>query len=182
MKRCFIFYCLLFPIWCAAVQPYTPKLSIPILEPWRWRGEEALRDMGILCMDETEDGTLWFGCVEGLVHYDGTVVKKIQFPPDLLSEITNPNQIAWAKAIKVLPDGSLLVLIGESLVLKAGDEWKVIIQSSGPSVFDAELRMAEDGSLWLKVADALWRINPDLTEASVVVGASGDSDLHSFCI
>ena len=47
------------PMYCTAAKPYTPKTADPILEPWRWRHEEALDGLGVMCMAEADDGSLW---------------------------------------------------------------------------------------------------------------------------
>lgn len=54
-------WCCLSPLWCEAVQPYPPVIVDPVLEPWRWRHEEILEDLGVLCMAEAADGSFWFG-------------------------------------------------------------------------------------------------------------------------
>ena len=74
---CMVF--VLLPLWCAAVEPYEPRIADPVLEPWRWREVEELGGLGVLCMDEDSDGTLWFGCIGGLVRYDGLHVQRIRF-------------------------------------------------------------------------------------------------------
>jgi len=76
------------PLWCAAVQPYTPTVHDPLLEPWRWRVEGALSDLGVLCMDEATDGSLWFGNTGSIAHYNGVDITKISFDDELLSKIT----------------------------------------------------------------------------------------------
>jgi signal transduction histidine kinase/streptogramin lyase len=173
---------LLVPLWCTAVQPYTPVIADSILEPWRWRQEESLEGLGALCMTEAEDGTLWFGNVGSIARYDGTEVEKIVFDDALLSKITHSSKITRAKALTVLPDGNLLVLIGNSLVLRSGDEWNVIIQDVGLSVFRAGLERAADGTIWLIVPGSLWRISEDLTDVSRVMKASENGFLGSFCL
>jgi len=181
MKGRFLFCFLLLPLWCAAVEPYTPVIADPVLEPWRWRHEESLSDLGVLCMDEAEDGTLWFGNVDSIASYDGVTANKIPFDEELLSKITKAKATPWAKALLVLRDGNLLVLIGESLVLRQDDEWTVIIKDVGASVFTAQLTQSEDGTIWLIVPSALWRISEDLTDFSIAIAASGKNKLESFC-
>ncbi|MCU0858605.1 MAG: hypothetical protein MUC65_09420, partial [Pontiellaceae bacterium] len=153
-----LFFSLLLPGWCAAVQPYMPVMSDPLLEPWRWRHEEALEGLGVLCMDEAADGSLWFGNTGSIAHYDGVTVTKIPFDEVLLSKITHHREIPWATALMVLPNGNLLVLIGESLVLRSDDQWTVLIRDVGQSVFSADLKQAEEGTFWLIVPGAFWRI------------------------
>ncbi|MCU0858095.1 MAG: hypothetical protein MUC65_06800, partial [Pontiellaceae bacterium] len=174
--------CMSLPLWCAAVQPYTPVIADPVLEPWRWRHEEALEGLGVLCADEAPDGTLWFGTVGGIAHYDGSQVTRIPFDDALLSMISRERGIPWAKALLILPDGNLLVLIDGSLVLRADNKWKVIIQNTGASVFTARMAKSFNGTIWLIVPEALWRISADLTETYKVMQASGSTGLESFCL
>jgi len=98
------------------------------------------------------------------------------------TKITHENPGPWAKALLILPDGNPLVLIGESLVLRTADEWKVIIPNTGTSVFTARMEQTDDGTIWLMVQTALWRISADLSECSMVRTVSGNCRLESFCI
>lgn len=54
-----------------AAEPYQPLTVDPLSEPWRWRVFPQLAGMGVLCMTEAADGTLWFGTADGLWHFDG---------------------------------------------------------------------------------------------------------------
>ncbi len=165
-----------------AVRPVVPEMTDPVLEPWRWRQEEALNGLGVLCMDEAADGTLWFGNTGSIASYDGIHVTKIPFDEDLLSKITHEKSEPWAKALIVLNDGNLLVLAGESLLLRANGEWTVIIKDAGPSVWTARMEQAKDGTVWLMVPGALWRIGSDLLQSSVVLAPEDQNQLLSFCI
>ena len=166
----------------SAVHPYTPKMADPFLESWRWRHEEALEGLGIVCMDEAPDGTLWFGAPGKIVRYDGIHVDIIEFDEELLSTIEHVRAVPWAKAMLALPDGRLLVLIGESLALYSGDGWKIIIQDTGTSIFRSELEMDSSGICWLSVPGKLWRISADLSETGIVRNAENGSLIGSICI
>ncbi|MCU0858048.1 MAG: hypothetical protein MUC65_06565, partial [Pontiellaceae bacterium] len=162
--------CLLLPLCCAAVRPYVPKIADPVPEPWRWRQEEELAGMGVLCMDEAEDGSLWLGCVGSIARYDGSALTKIPFDEELLSKITHSSsrEVPWAKSLLTLKNNRLLVLIGESLVLRAEGRWRIVIQDAGRSTFESQLLQGKDGSIWLLVPGVLWRIDADLTAVSIV--------------
>jgi len=176
----FVFAWVLLPLYCAAVQSYTPVIADPILEPWRWREEEELSGQGVLCMAEAADGTLWFGS-GGITRYDGMSVTRIPFDDDFLSKIVHDKRNPKAKALTILPDGSALILIGESLVHRSDGEWNVIIKDVGISVFAVGLKQAEDGAIWLLVPGSLWRVSADLDEATVVMTSSKGGFLGSFC-
>ncbi len=165
-----VFACILLPLSCAAVRPYTPVTGDPVLEPWRWHQEEVLSGLGTMCMAEAKDGTLWFGSAN-ITRYDGIAVSHIRFDDAFLAKITHRKKNPRAKAITILPDGSPLVLVGESLVRRSGGEWQVIIHDVGRSVFTGRLEQAEDGSIWLLVPDFLWRVSADLSDVSIVMKA-----------
>lgn len=54
-----------------AACPYTPIISDPILEPWRWRNFPELQGRIIECMTEAKDSSIWFGLNNGVARYDG---------------------------------------------------------------------------------------------------------------
>ncbi len=56
---------------CGAVRPYEPVYSDPLEEPWRWRRFPELDGLGLRCLAESTDGTMWFGTDEGVRRYDG---------------------------------------------------------------------------------------------------------------
>lgn len=170
------------PICGMAVTEYTPLTADPLLEPWRWRHEEALDGLGVVCMDEAPDGSLWFGGPGLIAHYDGITVTQIPFDDALMGEIQHWKVNPRAKALTAFPDGSLLALIGESLVLRKDGEWKVLIKDVGISVFTMRMERAEDGSIWLIVPDGLWHISPDLTRITPVMKASSNGSLGSFAL
>jgi streptogramin lyase len=174
--------CLLLPLWCAAVEPYAPKIADPILEPWRWRTEEALGDLGVLCMTEAEDGTLWFGNVGSVARYDGLQVTTIPFSEELLSNMTHRKEVPWAKSLLVLPDGKLLVQMGDRLVSYKNGEWNIVIKNIGPAAKGSDLIQAPNGTIWMLVQDGLWRISPDLSETLLVRQPPGSIHLMALCL
>ena len=178
----FILYCLLFPLWCVAIEPYTPVKSDPIQEPWRWRHEEALANLGALCMDEAQDGTLWFGNIGSLAHYDGTTVTTFPFEEDLLRQIEYEKEIPWVKALLVLPNENLLVLIGNSLALRMADgRWQVLVSDTGDSVFSAQLVKSNNGTAFLLVPDGLWEIDLSKLSCSQILKPEGTGKWQAFC-
>ncbi|WP_168442034.1 ATP-binding protein [Pontiella desulfatans] len=187
MRRCIFFSAVAWVLSSAplsgwAVTPYEPAQGDPILEPWRWRYEEALEGVGAICMDEAPDGTLWFGATGCIASYDGHQVERIPFDEDLLSKISHDRAIPWAKALLLMEDGSPLALIGESLVLWKNREWRVIVQDVGRSVFSCRLARAEDGAIWVLVPQALWRVEPDLSGATRIAQVSDQQELAAFCL
>jgi len=173
----------LLPLWCAAVQPYTPQIADPLLEPWRWQQMGELDGLSVLCMDEAPDGTLWFGNIGSIAQYDGLSVTQIPFDENLLSRITTVQNRPepWGKALLALDDGSLLLVVGKSLVRRVDDEWEVIVHDVGPAQFEVRFRQGDDGTIWLLMRNVLWRISKDLSETSVVLRKSGSSRLMAIC-
>ncbi|MGB0372838.1 MAG: ATP-binding protein [Opitutales bacterium] len=183
MYRSIVFSLVALWAWNAYAQrPYTPTFADPVNELWRWREESLLDDLSVLCMDEAPDGSLWFGNVGSLAHYDGTALEVIEFDEDLLSRIESRKDIPWASQIKALDDGRILAYIGESLVLKDGASWKVIIEDAGDAVFTADLEQSADGTYWLSVPKRLWRIRADFESAELVRRAPTDGFFGAICI
>ena len=54
-----------------ASQTFHPAFADPMLEPWRWRVFPELSGVGIQCIGEGKDGTMWFGTADGAWSYDG---------------------------------------------------------------------------------------------------------------
>jgi len=173
---------LLLPMWCAAVQPYVPEVADPILEPWRWREAEEFRGLGVLCMDESLDGTLWFGFIGGLAEYDGRTVKRYYFSEvegGILPQFSG--HPAWADSVLCLADGGLLVVIESSLFSFKDGEWAVVLPTIGPTSFEVDLFQNDDGAIWLLTPDALWHLSPDLTEQEAVLRTGQGSRLTAMC-
>jgi len=166
---------------CAAVQPYVPETVDPILEPWRWRYEEALDGLGVLCMDEAEDGAFWFGCIGGLAHYDGHSVTRIPIDAQQLPNSAPPNEIPWVRSLMILEEDSLLVLVGQSLLLRRDGEWLPVLPNVGKGRYTDRMARSADGTIWLQVPGALWRISADLSEKTRVMKVALPRELQSFC-
>ena len=54
-----------------AATSFQPTLGDPLLAPWRWRTFPELNGLGLRCLLEAGDRTMWFGLEEGVTHYDG---------------------------------------------------------------------------------------------------------------
>lgn len=174
--------CLFVPLWCLAAEPYVPKVADPVLEPWRWQEVEELAGLGVRCVDEAADGSVWFGCVGGLVRYDGRQVEHVPFGEELVSSIQrNPNRKPWAAGVLCLQDGSLLAVVDSGLAHWKNGEWKVVLRDVGAPSFQTRLKQTADGTIWLLVEDALWMISGDLSKQDVLLPAKDGRRLTSFC-
>ncbi|HSV87613.1 MAG TPA: response regulator [Bacteroidales bacterium] len=63
--------------------PYTPTISEPLNESWRWRHIEVLSAKGIRCMIDDQHGNMWFGLDAGVMRYDGYQWKQYDNSPYL---------------------------------------------------------------------------------------------------
>ena len=45
---------------CRSAEPYVPKESDPVLEPWRWRRFPELLGLGARCMAEDHEGNMGY--------------------------------------------------------------------------------------------------------------------------
>lgn len=136
-------FCL--PGECPAVRPYQPIYVDPMLEPWRWRVFDELKGLGLRCLAEGKDGTMFFGIDEGVRHYDGKT---------------------WTvySAQDGLPDAPVNVLFtAQDGRVYAGTDWGVSRFEEGrwhkvfpqredlPCPVD-RIRQVKDGSLWVATA------------------------------
>lgn len=56
---------------CLAIEPYSPKFTDAVNEPWRWRNFPELNGLGLRCLIEGPTGHMWFGTDEGIHVYKG---------------------------------------------------------------------------------------------------------------
>lgn len=180
MKCRLLVCCLLLPFFCSAVQSYTPTIADPILEPWRWRHEEFLSGKGVLALGEAADGTLWLLNREGLLSYDGITLKTVPFDGAFDFEVDSG--LSESHGLLVLPTGNVVVLVGTRLLLWNDEVWSVLISDVGRAGASARLSRGEDGSIWLMVADGVWKISKDGSESSRVLLVNEDEWLSSFCL
>ena len=180
--RVALLYGLGLPLCCLAVNAYVPKVADPVLEPWRWREMEELGGQGILCMDEAGDGTLWFGCIGGVMRYDGLTAESIPFVEELADRIGyGENRDPWGLSVLCLQDDSLLVVAENGLVRWAGGEWHVVLRNAGTPSFATHLGHADDGAIWLLMGDAVWHLAGDLSTQDAVLRVAEGERLLSFC-
>lgn len=171
------------PLWCAAVRPYEPERVEPVLEPWRWREMTELSGRGVLCVDEADDGALWFGAIGGVIRYDGlkvewmpiddTVKAAVDF--DLAREIRCSN-------ILCMPDGRLLVVVDYGFLQWKDGVWSVLKKGLTSVGYDTRLIRSGDGEIWLSTPKELLRFNENLEQVERVVGMGSNESLNAFCL
>lgn len=74
LRSVFVFFLFLIQINTGLIlsqKPYTPKLSDPLTEPWRWKRYYELDGKGINSMLQTKDGVYWFATSKGLFRFNG---------------------------------------------------------------------------------------------------------------
>ena len=123
-----------------ASAPYQPIEDDPVLATWRWRVYEELSGLGLRCMIEDRDRSMWFGIEDGLKHYDG-----IQWTSYGAKEGISGN----VECLALGPDGPYA---GGSTGIhryKGNGQWERIFPPAGQK-FGVVRRMtvARDGSLW----------------------------------
>ncbi|MBM4152168.1 MAG: hypothetical protein FJ220_01420, partial [Kiritimatiellaceae bacterium] len=174
--------CLLMPLWCVAAQSYTPVIHDPLREPWRWRQEELLDHLHVLCMDEASDGTLWFGGIGWVVQYDGLSVKEFRLPVALLPQMVSVQSIPRVWAIQVFPNGDVLALVGQSVLVLENGVWRVVLKDAGISDPSSRLTLAKDGTIWLLTLESVWRISSDLIACEKMFSVEDHHYLRALCI
>lgn len=178
--RCFVSGVLLVVSVCAeAAVPYTFKYSDPVYEPWRWHQERELLQYAASCMDESEDGLMWFGGDRCIVSYDGIAFKKTEVPPDLVSDLGNMLPVT---ALHVFPNGSVAALFNRSLILWDHNAWRVVAKDIGPCGFDSQIKTDRSGSLWIKNDFSLWKVDPELDHVQNIYEVAGGGRLTSLCL
>lgn len=61
--------------------PFSPTISEPLNESWRWRHIEALSAKGVRCMVDDHNGHMWFGLDRGVMKFDGYNWEHFDDPP-----------------------------------------------------------------------------------------------------
>jgi hypothetical protein len=124
-----------------AVQPYEPVLLDPLQESWRWRSFPELAGQGLRCLDETKDGTLWFGVDAGVVSFDG--INWTTYTPK------NGLLGAPVKELCATQDGTLYAGTDRGISQYRDGQWKVIFPQQGDLPWNISgLTIAPDHSLW----------------------------------
>jgi signal transduction histidine kinase/streptogramin lyase len=179
----FLSIAFIFPLWCAAVQSYVPKMADPVLEPWRWKEARELSGYGVICMDEAEDGTLCFGAIGGVLKYNGMQIERIPLDDQLKSNIGfDQERDLWCNNVLCLPDGRVLAVIESALALWDNERWTVIQNDLGYTGYDSRLVQAADATVWLLTSDALRQYNQDLTQDKLVISALVGERLTAICL
>lgn len=176
------FILLILPFWCCAARPYTPRVADPVLESWRWRQIQDFNGLGVRCVDEDQDGTLWFGCVGGIVQYDGMQMRRIPFDKELLAQIDSDMPCPPTHALLVTRDNRRLMVISSSLVCQSAAGWEVVVDKLGSEGREVALKQDADGVFWLLTDRKCLRISEDFGDVDPVIIAKKQEALLAFCL
>jgi signal transduction histidine kinase/ligand-binding sensor domain-containing protein len=172
----------LLPLRSLAVAPYEPARAEPVLEPWRWHEMTALSGRGVLCVDEAQDGALWFGGVGGLLRYDGMQVEWMPFDERLKAAIgMERNRRPWCRSVLCMRDGSLLAVLETTLLEWRDGVWRILQGGLGSVEYNTHLVHGDGGVVWLLESQGLWRFGADLRRPAAVIRAKPEERAVAFC-
>ena len=122
--RCLLFFLFFFFSQHAifAQQPYTPTITDPLLEPWRWKQITELQGKGIRCLTESNNGVMWFGVDKGVYCYNGKDWK--------LFSRENSIIVGPIKVLVKTSDNRILAGSTNALYEYKNNSWKVLIEGS----------------------------------------------------
>ena len=137
-----------------AAETYVPSQPDPVLEPWRWRVFSELKGLGLRCMAEGHDRTLFFGVDHGVRSYDG-IEWKIYTPDDGL--ISAPVNV-----VSVGRDGTMYA--GSDMGISRFNEgkWKRFFPPEGEFPWPIDQIIEDvDGNVWAATAWGALRVNEE---------------------
>ena len=153
--RCIFWALLCLQIVCAAhaihaATPYRPVHPDPVLDPWRWRTFPETKGLGLRCMIEGNDGSMWFGTEEGVQRYDG-----IAWTAYRLKE-------APVVALCATRDGNIYAGTDLGISRFRDGMWRRAFPETGDLPWPVyDLQEGSDGSLWAGTAWGALRMAPD---------------------
>ncbi len=101
--------------------PYSPHITEPLNDKFRWRQIEILSGKGVRCMVEDNEGHMWFGLDKGLARYNGYNLDLF----DNLSFLKTPVTVLFRTGGGKLFAGSEMGLLGYD-----GSSWKKIFPTN----------------------------------------------------
>ena len=128
------------PTSALASESFQPTLDDPLMEPWRWRVFPELSGLGLQCIAEGKDQTMWFGAAEGAWSYDGMQWTGYGAKEGLPGSVDT---------LCASADGSVYAGGVWGLSHFQKDKWKRVLPLEKQS-FGAikQLTMGRDGTLW----------------------------------
>ncbi|MCY3680324.1 MAG: ATP-binding protein [Gemmatimonadetes bacterium] len=143
---------------CFAATPFTPRLSDPVHESWRWRSFPELKGQGVSCLAQDGDGNFLFGTDRGIYRYDGMNWDFFPFDEGMVGARIN--------ALYVAGDGGVYVGSDRGIGRFENGIWERVFPSEGEwNTWD--LMASQDGSLWAGTEWGALRLTPEGTRLYV---------------
>ncbi|MDP6041744.1 MAG: two-component regulator propeller domain-containing protein, partial [Candidatus Latescibacteria bacterium] len=128
-----------------AARPYIPKHPDPITELWRWTSFPELEGLGLRCMVEAPDNTLWFGTDEDVWIYNGYEWKSYRVDKEL-----NGNPINTICATK---NGQIFIGTERGISQFDNGTWRFVFPSNNGFLCPTnDLLESHNGKLWAATA------------------------------
>ena len=144
-------FCFAIATTCWAAQPWQPTKSDPLMNPLNWRNFAELEGLGVRCIEEASDGSMWVGTENrGVWRYDGS-----------RSELVGLEGIPVHTLYRTL-DGSILAGTDIGLHQFRYGRWSLTFPLR-ESVYWFVTAVSEgyDGSLWVSTVWGAVRISQD---------------------
>ena len=140
------------PLISHAAKPYTPVHPDPLLESWRWRSFPELNGLGVQCMVEDANGTMWFGIDEGVMSYDGVD-----------STMYTPNDGLLGKTVVSLcagNDGTVYAGTNLGISKFQNGAWTRTFPAEGDQIWNIQgLMTAFNGDIWAGTTRGALRVS-----------------------
>jgi signal transduction histidine kinase/ligand-binding sensor domain-containing protein len=138
-------------LWGAS--PYLPVLQDPVLESWRWQAFPRLKGLGLRCLVESLDGSVWFGTDEGVVRFDGLHWTSFGHAQNLT---TGPVNVLCASR-----DGSVYAGCEKGVYQFRAGAWANILPNEDTPFPVDDISESADGSIWVASPWGALRIGKD---------------------
>lgn len=134
-----------------AQSSYSPNISDPIGETWRWRLVENLTAKGVRCMTSDQHGNMWFGLNNGVIRYDGYNWTHFEDQPCLNSPVG---------VLKLTTDNLLLAGSNKGLMKYEDETWvKLFPASDSLPIPVTSISEGPDHTIYAGVENALIKLN-----------------------
>lgn len=157
--------------------PYSPHISEPLNERWRWRHIEVLSGKGVRCMIDDKHGHMWFGLDRGLMRFDGYKWEHFDDAPFLQQPVTT---------LFKTRDGKIVAGGEAGLLIFDGTQWnRVFPIATDVSLGVSAISETPDGTILAGTQDGIIILRNGKVSMLTVMGkeqplraAHGDIQLH----
>ena len=134
-----------------AAEYYQPSYGDPVPETWRWHIFPEALALGLQCLVEGSDGSIWFGTAVGVARYDSIEWKTYTVMDGLGGGV---------ETLCAAPDGSLYAGGPWGLSRWVENQWR---RCPGPGEQSLggvrRVIVARDGSLWIASTVGAWHLD-----------------------